>query len=188
MLRESRTYYQLEQLVHTFEALYQWRVEENKYSSHKPKPSTIPGPMRQAHDGIEAAMQPLLERDYLLTPQDEDEEADLAMLRELYLPEAILAYNTVLHTAGYMITRDNLIASMELSVTVARQDLGLAEVFVKAGRMGELVSSLARSSEATLSLRGLGHKPWRTKTSKSCLLYTSPSPRDGLLSRMPSSA
>ena len=25
-------------------------------------------------------------------------------------------------------------------------------------------------------------------TSKSCLLYTSPSPRDGLLSRMPSSA
>ena len=27
-----------------------------------------------------------------------------------------------------------------------------------------------------------------TKDSKSCLLYTSPSPRDGLLSRMPSSA
>ena len=29
--------------------------------------------------------------------------------------------------------------------------------------------------------RGRGHK-------KGCLLYTSPSPRDGLLSRMPSSA
>ena len=28
----------------------------------------------------------------------------------------------------------------------------------------------------------------RTKLSKACLLYTSPSPRDGLLSRMPSSA
>ena len=27
-----------------------------------------------------------------------------------------------------------------------------------------------------------------TKTEKACLLYTSPSPRDGLLSRMPSSA
>ena len=27
-----------------------------------------------------------------------------------------------------------------------------------------------------------------TMTDKSCLLYTSPSPRDGLLSRMPSSA
>ena len=28
----------------------------------------------------------------------------------------------------------------------------------------------------------------RDRTGKSCLLYTSPSPRDGLLSRMPSSA
>ena len=28
----------------------------------------------------------------------------------------------------------------------------------------------------------------REETTKSCLLYTSPSPRDGLLSRMPSSA
>ena len=32
------------------------------------------------------------------------------------------------------------------------------------------------------TLRALGPKPWN------CLLYTSPSPRDGLLSRMPSSA
>ena len=30
--------------------------------------------------------------------------------------------------------------------------------------------------------------PSETKQNKSCLLYTSPSPRDGLLSRMPSSA
>ena len=29
---------------------------------------------------------------------------------------------------------------------------------------------------------------WATTTDNSCLLYTSPSPRDGLLSRMPSSA
>ena len=29
---------------------------------------------------------------------------------------------------------------------------------------------------------------WHSKTDMDCLLYTSPSPRDGLLSRMPSSA
>ena len=29
---------------------------------------------------------------------------------------------------------------------------------------------------------------WKTRAIKGCLLYTSPSPRDGLLSRMPSSA
>ena len=34
---------------------------------------------------------------------------------------------------------------------------------------------------------GLGQVPTYGK-SRSCLLYTSPSPRDGLLSRMPSSA
>ena len=32
------------------------------------------------------------------------------------------------------------------------------------------------------------HNPTRTALQNSCLLYTSPSPRDGLLSRMPSSA
>ena len=39
------------------------------------------------------------------------------------------------------------------------------------------------------SLLELGHlKSIRLDEMKSCLLYTSPSPRDGLLSRMPSSA
>ena len=33
-----------------------------------------------------------------------------------------------------------------------------------------------------------GAEQFRLKPSKDCLLYTSPSPRDGLLSRMPSSA
>ena len=37
-------------------------------------------------------------------------------------------------------------------------------------------------------LRGPDQKPWDGKLKYDCLLYTSPSPRDGLLSRMPSSA
>ena len=32
------------------------------------------------------------------------------------------------------------------------------------------------------------YSPFVVKNNKGCLLYTSPSPRDGLLSRMPSSA
>ena len=40
------------------------------------------------------------------------------------------------------------------------------------------------------ALNELGQDGWEmvAATLKSCLLYTSPSPRDGLLSRMPSSA
>ena len=51
-------------------------------------------------------------------------------------------------------------------------------------------SNLCRWHDQTLKPIG----GWRTRTEKAfdapirCLLYTSPSPRDGLLSRMPSSA
>ena len=37
-------------------------------------------------------------------------------------------------------------------------------------------------------LDGVKHRPEITAVILTCLLYTSPSPRDGLLSRMPSSA
>ena len=51
----------------------------------------------------------------------------------------------------------------------------------------ELISSkhLIYSSPATLAYNSPGAQGFGVK---SCLLYTSPSPRDGLLSRMPSSA
>ena len=42
------------------------------------------------------------------------------------------------------------------------------------------------SEKGALSVYGMGRFP--VTLYKDCLLYTSPSPRDGLLSRMPSSA
>ena len=49
--------------------------------------------------------------------------------------------------------------------------------------LSELLASVRASDEAYLSYRGKV-----ASDSDICLLYTSPSPRDGLLSRMPSSA
>ena len=46
-----------------------------------------------------------------------------------------------------------------------------------------LFSQSTGSNQSVLTIRGIG-----TPGQNSCLLYTSPSPRDGLLSRMPSSA
>ena len=81
----------------------------------------------------------------------------------------------------------------------------VVNAYMAGGRSGN-------SAQKTRSdVRGGGAKPWRQKgtgraragtirspiwkgggvtfaSSKRCLLYTSPSPRDGLLSRMPSSA
>ena len=37
-------------------------------------------------------------------------------------------------------------------------------------------------------LKRVAHMEWQDTQRTACLLYTSPSPRDGLLSRMPSSA
>ena len=55
----------------------------------------------------------------------------------------------------------------------------------------DLVRIIKEELDAVLSELGFGEgKPAPDELSKKrvCLLYTSPSPRDGLLSRMPSSA
>ena len=56
---------------------------------------------------------------------------------------------------------------------------GLATVLVSAPPGGAETKTVAKPPNATNPI---------IPTLKSCLLYTSPSPRDGLLSRMPSSA
>ena len=51
-----------------------------------------------------------------------------------------------------------------------------------------ILASHRRTVETFETLRGVGRTYVRIGAGATCLLYTSPSPRDGLLSRMPSSA
>ena len=58
---------------------------------------------------------------------------------------------------------------------------------------GRIAAQQYIRGEGRLYIRIFPHKsitstPLETRMGKGCLLYTSPSPRDGLLSRMPSSA
>ena len=54
-------------------------------------------------------------------------------------------------------------------------------------KKGEVATST--TTENYYSIKGVGTlQGWNVDSTKTCLLYTSPSPRDGLLSRMPSSA
>ena len=75
----------------------------------------------------------------------------------------------------------------------ALEGLGAHAARLGAGRPALLVADpgLARFgiiARAEASLRRAGLTVITCTDIKSCLLYTSPSPRDGLLSRMPSSA
>lgn len=77
-------------------------------------------------------------------------------IRTMYLPDIILAYNSVLCTAGHMISRDELLTSMDLATVIADEQSGLGESFVKAGRVKELVRSFAETSKIMLKLNEMG--------------------------------
>ena len=64
----------------------------------------------------------------------------------------VIAFNTVLHAAGNLITRDSLLESMELSNMIANGKTdtgtnGLLDCFVQSGRTRELVESFALTSK-----------------------------------------
>ena len=72
-----------------------------------------------------------------------------------------------------------------------QQEFGnaLAREWARDGDAPELLPvQLTRAAAAALGVDGVGLSVHDTAGHSTCLLYTSPSPRDGLLSRMPSSA
>lgn len=159
--RQSRTYYELELLVNAIKALADWREKESDYTKKAPKLSSAPPALRAAKDAVDEAMLPVL-AGILCHPLDQQEAEDLNKVRMAYIPEIVLAYNTVLHSAGSLISRDNLIQSMDLSTTIAQDQNNIAECFVQAKRMRELVMSFAETSKAMLVLKEAG-RPWRPK-------------------------
>lgn len=73
---------------------------------------------------------------------------DFEDLREAYIPEVVLAYISALHFAGTTATRDNLMECMELAAQIADKEGDVAQLFVKAHRMKELLEAFASASKA----------------------------------------
>lgn len=78
------------------------------------------------------------------------EEPEFKLLREAYLPEIILAYNSILRYSGLLVTRDHLLECMELSTVISAEGSDVVDLFVRKGRMKELVESFADASLALL--------------------------------------
>lgn len=155
MRRQSRTYYELEQLIHAVESLASWVEHERPFQSKPHASTTHPSALKKVKVAMDDAMQPLL-AGILRNPIDEQEATDLQYVRDAYLPEIIIAYNTALYTAGPIISRDSYITSMDLSVAVASEATGLTECFVHAGRVRELVLSFAQTSKMMLIMKANG--------------------------------
>ena len=68
------------------------------------------------------------------------------------------------------------------------QEDGFSDMELKAGESAGEAASITYDEESIEDIAGVPAQPTSSEPSSDCLLYTSPSPRDGLLSRMPSSA
>lgn len=84
----------------------------------------------------------------------ERHQSRLQGIREAYLPEMVFAYNSALHSAAHLVSRDNFIISLELGKAVSSND-ELIRCFTRARRMRELIDSLALTSKAMLKLNEL---------------------------------
>ncbi|GAB7361131.1 hypothetical protein MBLNU230_g1166t1 [Neophaeotheca triangularis] len=160
--KQSRTYYELQQLVQAIESMSIWRREEHAQVNKIPRPSAAPARLRKAFALVVEKMSPVVGGNILRAPLDEQEADDLQQIRSSYISELLIAYNGVLYSAGHLISREHLLDAMDLSVAIADERNGLQESLVAAGKMQTLVKGFAATSKAMLVLKAKG-KPWKPK-------------------------
>ncbi|KAL9050986.1 MAG: hypothetical protein Q9162_006306 [Coniocarpon cinnabarinum] len=168
--QQSLMYKQCVQLINAISALWDWRVaeerglrqgasnvdaERNMYNRKE---------LHTAIDNLGKSMDPVLTENFLNFPRNEPtlyfpgessearfarHTATLQSIRETHLPEIILAFNSSLTCAGWYVSRDSFIDSLELGRTISEND-ELVRCFQKAERMRELVDALALTSKRML--------------------------------------
>ena len=80
----------------------------------------------------------------------DEEKLEFDEIRNMYLPEVILAYNSVLHHTGCTAGREMLPQCLELSTLLAADDSDVLSCFIKTKRLPELVEAFAHSSRAII--------------------------------------
>jgi nuclear pore complex protein Nup107 len=126
---------------------------------------TMKRELREELVKVEAAVFPCLQQNFLIEAFDEKELDMLQTIRNHYLPEIVLGFNSVLFFAGYAISRTHLAESMNLANIVAETP-GLTQAFVASGRMKDLVQALAMNSRSLLKANEQGDGKTKRKTGK----------------------
>lgn len=78
------------------------------------------------------------------------EEPQIVAIRESYLPEVVLACIVLLHEAGHQLSRDHFLQALDFSTLIAAESSDVSELFLKKGRMKDLVEMLAQISKCLL--------------------------------------
>ncbi|KAL1306728.1 hypothetical protein AAFC00_005393 [Neodothiora populina] len=163
--RQSQAYYELTILVRAIAALENWRRMEHEHMSKIPQPTSAPSKLKRAFEDTCNTLEPVF-TGILLRAKDDKEESELSQIRAHYLPEVVLAYNAALCAAAHLKSRDYFMNAMDLAAVVADNKTGLAVAIMAAGRMTEVVTAFAHTSEHMLKLNEIGTKPRREKKSK----------------------
>ncbi|KAI1630257.1 107-domain-containing protein [Exophiala viscosa] len=166
---KSLIWRQLEQLATAIDTLDIFQETADNLEANRSNPSllrTYKRDLKKALDDVRTAIAPLLDNDFLSQPQDNSDEYQLRVIRNHYIPECILAYNSVLWFAGHFVSRAWLVECMELAQRVAEVPM-LTNAFVEGKRMKELVRAFAVDSEALLQANEQsGPKAKKMKTEK----------------------
>ncbi|KAF2808214.1 uncharacterized protein BDZ99DRAFT_464109 [Mytilinidion resinicola] len=150
---DARTYIDLCTLVTAIKALSEWREQEDVFIRAKEENKKVPTKrIKEQMEGIQHAVEPLLQG-CLTTSSDDEEASQLELIRHIYLPDVILAYNSTLLASAHFVSREWATKSMELAAAIADEaNAELADAFVQTGRMEELVTAFAVTSKAMVRL------------------------------------
>ena len=74
------------------------------------------------------------------------------------MPEIVLAYAEVLNVSAFSLSRDYCLKSMDLAAMIAAEGSDVADCFMAAGRMTELVTTLAYASRNMIKAGEKGTK------------------------------
>ncbi|EPQ65661.1 Bgt-1967 [Blumeria graminis f. sp. tritici] len=108
-----------------------------------------------------------LMKGWLLSTPNECIQEELKLIREAYLPEALLAYVTVMQNAGLNLNREFLLVAMEVSSILADDDSDTLDLFVKTNRLQDMIDNLARVCKSlVISSSGEQKHASRTKRMK----------------------